>query len=132
MIDEEKREKQKEYQKRYRENNREKKRQSGRDWYRKQGLEKKRELSLKKWYGIGLDEYSILLEQQNNVCAICGQNRNYKHKGGTEWSLSVDHNHDTGKIRGLLCSKCNTGLGMFDDNIELLINAVIYMKERDL
>ena len=77
---------------------------------------------LKKKYNINLDEYNILLKNQNGKCAICKKNPK-PNKG-----LAVDHSHITGKIRGLLCYKCNNGLGLFDDNISYLKNAIGYLK----
>jgi len=68
-----------------------------------------RRRNLKKNYNITLDEYDILFEQQNGVCAICG-GINY---GGRR--LVVDHDHKTGKVRGLLCHHCNMCLGQFEN-----------------
>lgn len=82
---------------------------------------------LMKTYNITPEEYSQLEEQQNGKCAICG--------GGVEDSndvyLCVDHNHITGKIRGLLCRECNLGLGNFKESIEILQKAVQYMQETE-
>lgn len=69
---------------------------------------------LKQNYNISLEEYNKLLEIQNSVCAIC------KKICKTGRSLSVDHNHKTGKNRGLLCQKCNSILGFMDEDINLL------------
>ena len=75
-------------------------------------------------YGITELEFYSLLEQQNNCCAICGS----KVAGGRgDWH--VDHCHESGKIRGLLCHHCNTGLGLFRDSPELLILAAEYLRE---
>ena len=79
---------------------------------------------LQRIYGITLDEYNELLIKQNYSCKICG-----KHESEFDRKLSVDHNHTTGKIRGLLCGNCNTGLGLFKDNKELLLKSVDYLKE---
>lgn len=70
-------------------------------------------------YGISEKDYESMLLYQNNVCAIC-------YKADIK-SLSVDHCHITGKIRGLLCSSCNMGIGMFKDNPSLLNNAIGYL-----
>lgn len=69
-----------------------------------------------------VEEYQEMLENQNWLCAICGADRN---KDGTR--LCVDHNHETGKIRGLLCHGCNTSLGKFKDSVELLQKAIDYL-----
>ena len=83
-----------------------------------------------KHYKVTLDWYEETLAKQNGVCAICKQEefsviRNKKIK------LSVDHSHESGKIRGLLCTKCNRGLGLFKDSKELLINAIKYLGEQE-
>jgi hypothetical protein len=72
-------------------------------------------------YGITLEHYKSKLKEQNGVCAICLRQDSY-------FSLAVDHNHKTGKIRGLLCSQCNLALGKFNDNPEILNKAIIYLK----
>lgn len=71
-------------------------------------------------FGITQEEYNKMLESQNGVCAVCGGLN--KGKG-----LCVDHDHRTGKIRGLLCHKCNLALGMAEDNLETLKNLVTYL-----
>lgn len=78
--------------------------------------------NLKRMYGIDLLQYSELKKKQNNLCAICNRRPITK-------SLFVDHCHTSGKVRGLLCCKCNTGIGMLEDNIEFLENAIKYLKE---
>lgn len=73
-------------------------------------------------YGITLDQYNAMLEQQGGGCAICGAATNKNGK-----ALFVDHCHDTGKVRGILCYRCNTGLGSFKDNAVLVAKAVSYL-----
>lgn len=73
-------------------------------------------------YGITLEDYNFLLEKQNEKCKICN------NECPTGKSLAVDHNHKTGKVRGLLCKNCNIGLGMFFDNLDFLESAVLYLK----
>ncbi len=73
---------------------------------------------LKRLYKIDLKEYDELVIKQKNKCSICPN----------EGNLVVDHSHITGKIRGLLCSTCNVGLGMFKENIELLEASIRYLK----
>lgn len=72
--------------------------------------------------GIDIDKYNILLKKQNNKCKICNLTEKENKK-----RFSIDHCHTSGFIRGLLCNKCNQGLGYFKDNIELLTNAIIYL-----
>lgn len=71
-------------------------------------------------YGLTEDEYLALFVKQNNRCAICSISFE-------KVSAHVDHCHETKKVRGLLCSKCNTILGMSNDNIIILNNAVKYL-----
>ena len=94
---------------------------------RKYRLLKQRECILKKYYNLKLQDYNKIKDKQNNVCAICGNINKRKHKSGKIFDLHVDHNHTTGKIRGLLCTKCNLGLGLFNDSIELLKDATKYL-----
>lgn len=71
-------------------------------------------------YGITPDEYQALYDEQGGQCAICGI-------AGDTFQISVDHDHDTDAIRGLLCRICNTGLGMFRDDPALLRQAITYL-----
>lgn len=75
-------------------------------------------------YGITLDEYHAMLGAQRDCCAICG--REALAAGG----LVIDHDHDTQKVRGLLCRACNSGLGCFVDNPLLLQAAQAYLNAR--
>lgn len=74
-------------------------------------------------YGITLKEYDEMLESQGNACAICGKTPEENGK-----RLYVDHNHKTGKVRGLLCANCNKALGFFQDNPELCRLAMLYLR----
>lgn len=75
-------------------------------------------------YGITLEDYNRMFIEQNGCCKICG-----KHQQDLKASLHVDHNHTTGKVRGLLCHHCNVGLGNFEDDITLLSKAIAYLEE---
>jgi hypothetical protein len=81
---------------------------------------------LKRKFGITQEEYNQMHDDQNGCCKICG-----RHRRNFTNALAVDHNHVTGKVRGLLCKNCNQGLGYFKDNVELLIKAIEYLKEND-
>jgi len=83
---------------------------------------------LKKSYGITLDQYNEIFNKQNGKCMICQSDNNgfYRKKPR---AFAVDHCHTTGKIRGLLCSDCNTGIGFLKDNIDLLNNAIKYLNK---
>lgn len=88
------------------------------EMYRRQ-TERLRDKGWAYWkYGITLDQYAAMLEAQNGLCALCEQ-REPKH---------IDHCHETGRVRGLLCPSCNTALGKFDDNPALLRKAMSYLE----
>lgn len=74
-------------------------------------------------YGISLAEYDSLPEVQGGGCAICGKTPEENGK-----RLSVDHDHRTGEMRGLLCDRCNLALGGFRDSIELCEQAALYLR----
>lgn len=74
--------------------------------------------------GITLHEYDEMFERQGNKCKICGSEETGTRSQGR---FHVDHDHLTGKIRGLLCSRCNHGLGHFKDNIKFLMAAIRYL-----
>lgn len=91
-----------------------------------------RNTALKMKYNLTLDEYNVMLESQNGVCKICLKPETQRsNKNGKIDSLRVDHCHATNKVRGLLCSKCNFGIGQFNDNIDLLKSATKYLHEYD-
>lgn len=79
-------------------------------------------------YKISVNDFWKLYTQQKGCCAICGVNFNLSKE--TTWrpkSAVIDHCHESGKVRGILCSLCNTGLGSFKDDINFLSNAVQYL-----
>jgi hypothetical protein len=73
---------------------------------------------MKRHYDIDLEEYERLYEQQEGRCKICKEPKN---------RLGVDHCHETGKVRGLLCRKCNAGIGMLNDDPNLVRAALEYL-----
>jgi hypothetical protein len=79
---------------------------------------------LKKHYGMTVAEYERLYEMQKGCCACCGV-----HSSKFKRGLHVDHHHESGQIRGLLCTQCNPGLGYFEDSIEKLQKAIRYLKK---
>lgn len=79
---------------------------------------------LKSEFGINIDIYNEMLKAQNGQCAICGSK--FADKAGR--MLHVDHCHKTGKVRGLLCTNCNTGLGKFKDDPSLMLKAIAYLQ----
>jgi hypothetical protein len=79
-------------------------------------------------FGITLDDYNKLFIDQDGKCAICGTSTAGKPKEGlNSLRFAVDHDHATGKVRGLLCSMCNRSLGGFKDDIIILNNAIKYL-----
>lgn len=94
--------------------------------YRALNPQKAESTFLKTTYGITLEQYNQMLQKQGGVCKICSKPPKIDGKGPAA-SLHVDHCHITNKIRGLLCLNCNTGLGKFFDNSELLNKAMTYL-----
>jgi len=77
-----------------------------------------------------LEAYEEMFANQEGICAICGKDEtDIGANSDKTRMLSIDHNHETGEIRGLLCNNCNRGLGGFLDNIESLYNAIEYLKK---
>lgn len=89
--------------------------------------DRRRNNKLRQDFGLTLAEYKNILEKQKGVCAICNHSESEKRLG-TRKNLSVDHDHLTNTIRGLLCSACNTGLGKFKDSPETLRKAADYLE----
>lgn len=81
--------------------------------------ERERRRHIQDTYGLSPDEYQRLIVEQGGRCSICGD---------TMRKIHVDHDHDTGRVRGLLCPSCNTGLGHFNDSLEMLSKAFNYLK----
>jgi hypothetical protein len=95
---------------------------------RKANPSKYKEQNLRYFYGITISDYNKMLDEQKGVCRICKNPELSKHKNGKIRDLAVDHDHKTKKIRGLLCSMCNMGLGKFRENTEYLKGAIEYIK----
>lgn len=87
-------------------------------------FEDRRDGIVRRQYGITLAEYDQMLRDQEKKCAICGNEDEVEGR-----RLAIDHCHETKNVRGLLCGKCNRGLGLFYDNQELLQNALTYLKK---
>ena len=105
--------------KKYAKKNKEKRRKRNKAW-RDKNPDKMKFYRIKTKYGIGVDEYRKLLSEQDNCCCICG----------VDFSAAkpvVDHCHESGSIRGILCARCNVGIGMFRESIDSLSNAIIYL-----
>ena len=83
--------------------------------------EQKRKWRIKSKYGITQEEYEQLYIAANGACEICHKELDV---------LYIDHNHDTGKVRGLLCRGCNTGIGMLQEDISTLLKAIKYLESK--
>jgi hypothetical protein len=124
---------QQEYQKKYREKHGEKLRKTSREWAAadpNRAHRASRNSYLKRNFGITADQYDHLLKKQSGVCACCGREpkNNALDRYGRPRMLAVDHDHDTGALRGLLCHSCNVGIGQLGDSISGLMRAVAYLE----
>lgn len=122
---------QKPYQERYRKNRTNEEKNSIKEYQQKYWINNhtrripiKKNYFLKNKYGLTLEQYNDLFNKQNGCCAICGV-----HQKELKLPLCVDHCHNTNNIRGLLCSKCNSGLGFFKDNVLFLKSAIKYLNK---
>ena len=79
---------------------------------------KVKDYALRQKYGISIEEYEQMLATQGGRCAICGESSK---------RLVVDHCHETGSVRSLLCNRCNLSLGAFEDNVDILMSAIEYL-----
>lgn len=86
---------------------------------------------LKCLYDITVEEYDQMFEVQNGVCAICGKPETAKHQSGCVSRLAIDHDHKSGKVRGLLCRRCNFVVGYAKDSKEILLQAALYLERTD-
>ena len=93
---------------------------------------KKRNENLKRCYGITLNKYNEMLEKQDGKCATCGTTEPGGRKSGRGGGTNVfvvDHCHDTGKVRGLLCHSCNRAMGLLGDNVSVIESMIKYLEE---
>lgn len=92
-----------------------------------------RKWNIKTKFGITLEQYDAMLDSQGGVCAICKLPETVRHHSTkTVQPLVVDHNHDTGTIRGLLCTKCNKAIGLLMHNTMYLSNAIDYLSKNEV
>lgn len=119
-------EKMKEYNKQWHKDNLEKAKENGKQW-RDNNLERAKEIArrwhLKSKYNLSLCDYNKMFNNQEGCCAICG-----RHQSKLTKVLSVDHNHGTEEVRGLLCSKCNTFIGYINEDPNVLRRMEDYFK----
>jgi hypothetical protein len=88
-----------------------------------------KEWNLNRRFKITGDDYSKLLTAQGGGCAICKCAETHTYKSGKLKELAVDHCHDTGTVRGLLCANCNRALGYFQDDLERITRAIDYLRK---
>ena len=93
--------------------------------YRLENKDRKKENTLKRKYGLTLEDYIKMLQEQNGSCAICF----VKAEEQKNKVLVVDHNHLTGEVRSLLCSQCNVAIGLLKENQEVILRAAEYLKK---
>ena len=91
--------------------------------------EAKRDRQLRRKYGITAADYDLMADAQGGRCAICLGHPTPNSQGGA--TLHVDHCHATGRVRGLLCGRCNKGLGLFQDDPDLLVRAAWYLRQSE-
>lgn len=97
-------------------------------WCKDCTKERARASQLKSKYGISLEQYETMLQEQGSRCAICGTD-----VPAMGWvNFPVDHDHETGSTRGLLCNTCNIGLGAFKDSPFLLESAIVYLSRHSI
>ncbi len=118
MKDPAKHEKIKKYHRDYLKKNREKNKK-----FPSRNPENWKKINITRRYNITIEEYNILTEQQKGHCAICNK---------VPEKIFVDHCHVTGKVRGLLCLKCNSGIAFFYENREILIKAIEYLDKHNI
>jgi hypothetical protein len=81
-------------------------------------------LAIYSMYGLTREQWQVIYNKQNGSCAICG-----KSQDKLGYKLQIDYDHVTGKVRGLLCKKCNLGIGMFGEDVENINKAIMYLEK---
>lgn len=97
--------------------------------YRESNKDKLANYELVKKYNITLEQYNEMLALQNGVCDICKEPETRRHQNGTLCRLAVDHDHNTGKVRGLLCWRCNSAMGSFEIRNVPILNIENYLEK---
>jgi len=92
----------------------------------KEKYKKYNRTSILKKHNLTIKEYEEMLKQQYDKCAICGKPETIKQRGKIQ-ALSIDHDHKTGKVRGLLCSRCNVLLGFLHEDIHFILKIINYL-----
>ena len=123
------------YYKKWRELNRDDYNKKRLDWAnkdRERRTKQARKSHLKTTFNITLDDYDLMVKNQNGLGLICHKKpKKIKYKNKKNPDFHIDHDHKTGKIRGLLCYNCNIGLGKFNDDIEIMKSAINYLNNNN-
>ena len=98
----------------------------GQDFFEKEKIVN-RNNKIRRKYNITQDQYEAMSAEQDNVCLICGRTEWGTCKG-TIVRLAIDHDHNTGTVRGLLCRRCNTAIGLMEEDIGLLMSMIEYIE----
>jgi hypothetical protein len=93
-----------------------------RDYTDRKGYRYRKNKVLKQKFDITIEDYDTMMLRQNGVCAICGQE-------DTQFALGVDHNHTTGRVRGLLCNPCNRALGLLKESTKNMYAMIDYINQ---
>lgn len=96
--------------------------------YRKKTNQSNRNNTLLKRYGIDVSQFEAMIEEQGNSCLVC---KIQFDKSSSSQKPNIDHCHRTGKVRGILCTLCNAGLGSFRDSQMFLYSAITYLKDSE-
>lgn len=83
--------------------------------------------NLMRRYNLTAEQYALMLDAQHGVCAVCGGEDTRNNNNSEEHPLVVDHDHATGKVRGLICHSCNIAIGLMQDNPAVLVAAALYI-----
>lgn len=94
-----------------------------------EGHDVNRATELRARYGMTLTQYAELLASQNGCCAICASTEAMVNPTKRKYSLAVDHDESTGRVRGILCTNCNQGLGKFKHDVKLFAAAIEYLQK---
>ena len=102
----------------------------------KVGIEFVRKREVLRIHGLTIKQHEKMLNEQNNLCAICKENETRKGRSGSIAPLCIDHCHECRKkgkddVRGLICHSCNIGIGSFKDNVELMKQAIKYLEKHE-
>jgi 5-methylcytosine-specific restriction endonuclease McrA len=99
--------------------------------YRGKNPDAIRDRRLQRYYGITSADYDLLYDVQGGLCAVCRRPDTSKARRATPEQLAVDHNHDTGEVRGLLCTNCNLALGHLQDDPLRIAALLEYVEQRN-